>query len=553
MQEGSSIWGYLEKQHRAVNKTIDWVWIIVLLLAAALLFSVNLGGLPLQDGDEATVAQVAREICHAPAGSMGWLYPTLGGEPYHNKPPLIHLLIAGAYSLGGVSEWTTRLPGSILTAFSVPLLYTIGREIFRQRWAAIYSALIYLTMLPIVRYGRLAILDGAVVSFFMIMMLCLLRSRRDLRYCLGIGIGLGLICLTQGVLGVLLAFIAIIFLFWDTPRLLSSYYFWIGICIGMLPVAAWYYAQLLHYGYSFAQVGLINQSLSRVGTAIEKNSAPPWYYVIEIFKWTWPWLIFLPQTVRSVWENLNLSWAKLLVVWSVVYLVTISLMSIKLPWYLLPIYPSLALAFGNELAEIENLPITSSYPRTWVAGLSILAVVTSAASIYLSSTTPHKTDLQLIFAAIAVTMTLAAILAERGNGQFLKILLWGSYVSLLLLMKSNYWLWELWDAYSVKPVAEMIRQADPPVNKIYTSYSNHRPSLDFYSDSEVILSERHKLRKRYRTIVPAPVSELQYYWQYSRQPYFLIHADLLKELQLESMKRISQAEDWILITKEPNR
>jgi 4-amino-4-deoxy-L-arabinose transferase-like glycosyltransferase len=142
-------------------------------------------------------------------------------------------------------------------------------------------------------------------------------------------------------------------------------------------------------------------------------------------------------------------------------------MSIKLPWYLFPIYPSLALAFGAQLAEIENLPIGSSYPRAWVAGLSILAVVASAGSIYLSSGTVHKTDLQLIFAAVALTMTLAAILAERGNGQFLKILLWGSYISLLLLMKSNYWVWELADAYPVKPVAAMIKQLDPAVNKIY--------------------------------------------------------------------------------------
>ena len=166
MQEGSFIWGHLEKQHRAVDKWIDWVWLVVLLLAAVLLFSINLGGLPLLDWDEGTVAQVAREIWSAPAGSMRWLYPTLGGEPYQNKPPLMHLLIAWAYSLGGVNEWTTRLPGAILTAFSVPLLYCIGREIFRQRWAAIYSALIYLTMLPVVRHGRLAMLDGAVVSFF---------------------------------------------------------------------------------------------------------------------------------------------------------------------------------------------------------------------------------------------------------------------------------------------------------------------------------------------------------------------------------------------------
>ncbi|MBH8553584.1 glycosyltransferase family 39 protein [Nostocaceae cyanobacterium CENA357] len=538
MQEGSFIWSHLEKQHRAVDKWVDWVCLIGLLLAAVLLFSINLGGLPLRDWDEGTVAHVAREIWSAPSGSMHWLYPTLGGKPYHNKPPLMHLLIAWTYSLGGVNEWTTRLPGAILTAFSVPLLYCIGREIFRQRWAAIYSALIYLTMLPVVRHGRLAMLDGAVVSFLMVMMLCVLRSRRDLRYCLGIGIGFGLICLTQGLLGGLLGAIAIVFLFWDTPRLLTSYYFWTAILIGSLPVACWYSAQLWHYGYTFAQVGLFNQSLNRIGAAVEGDAEPPWYYIIELLKWTWPWLIFLPQAARLIWENRNLSWAKFILVWSGVFLLIISLLGTKLPWYVFPIYPSLALALGAQLAETENSPLLSSYPRSWVTGFSILAVVASASSIYFSGGTTPKTDLQLIFAAVAVTMTLAAILAERGDGQFLKILFWGSYISLVLLMKSNYWVWELWQAYPVKPVAAMIAQVNPSVEQIYTSFPRHRPSLDFYSD---------------RTIIPASVGELQYYWHYNGQPYFLLNASTLKELKLESIKKVGEAEGWMLITKDAGR
>ncbi|MEH2313193.1 MAG: glycosyltransferase family 39 protein [Nostoc sp.] len=538
MQEGSFIWSHLEKQHRTVGKWIDWVWLIVLLLAAVLLFSINLGGLPLRDWDEGTVAQVAREIWHAPAGSMRWLYPTLGGEPYYNKPPLMHLLIAWAYSLGGENELTTRLPGAILTATSVPLLYCIAREIFRQRWAAIYSALIYLTMLPVVRHGRLAMLDGAMVSFLMLMMLCVLRSRRDLRYCLGVGVSFGLICLTQGLLGVLLGAIAIVFLFWDTPRLLTCYYLWIAILIGILPVAGWYGAQLIHYGYTFAQIGFANPSLDRISSVVEGDSEPPWYYVIELLKYTWPWLLFLPQTVRLTWENRNLSWAKLVMAWSGVYLLVISFMITKVPWYLFPIYPSLALAFGIQLSETENSPLLSSYPRAWVAGLAILAVVASAGSIYFSWGITPKTDLQLIFAAVALTMTLAAILAERGDGQFLKILFWGSYISLLLLMKSNYWVWELSEAYPVKPVAAMIVRANPATRKIYTSFPYHRPSLDYYSD---------------RTIIPASVGELEYYWHYNGQPYFLLHASAFNNLELESMKLIDQAEGWRLVTKDINR
>ena len=138
-----------------------------------------------------------------------------------------------------------RLAPAMLTAISVPLLYAIGRELFLQRLSAIFSALAYLTLLPVVRHGRLAMLDGAVLCFLLMMVLCVLRSRRNLRYALGAGIGFGLICLTKGVLlGLLLGAIAFFFLLWDTPRLLTSRYLWTGFAIGIFPVIAWYTAQL---------------------------------------------------------------------------------------------------------------------------------------------------------------------------------------------------------------------------------------------------------------------------------------------------------------------
>ncbi|WP_353932803.1 glycosyltransferase family 39 protein [Okeanomitos corallinicola TIOX110] len=533
MQEGSYIWSRLERQHHPVDKWIDGIWLIVLLLAAMLLFNINLGGMPLKDWDEGIVAQVAKEIWSAPAGSLGWLYPTLGGEPYQNQPPLMHWLVAWAYAWGGVNEWTTRLPGAMVTAFSVPLLYCIARELFRLRWAAIYSALIYLTMLPVVRHGRLAVVDGVTVTLLMIMMLCVLRSRRDLRYCLGIGISFGLVCLTKGVLGVFLGVIAVVFLFWDTPRLLASSYLWIGVFIGILPTLGWYLAQFLRYGYT-SQIELGNQLLNQINTVAHGQPQPPWYYLMEILKSTWPWLIFFPQTLRFTWENRNLSWAKLIIVWTGVYLLLISLVNIKLPWYLFPIYPSFALAFGFYITQIENVRLFSSYPRTWVTGFAILAVVASAGSIYFSLGSIGNTDLQIIFAAVALTMTLAAILAERGDRQFLKILVWGSYVSLFLLMKSNYWVWEPEQAYAVKPVAAMIASANPTAEKIYTSFPYHRSSLNFYSD---------------RTIIPVSDRDLKYYWQSEQKPYLLVDTSTLDTLNLESFQVVDQVAGWQLITK----
>jgi 4-amino-4-deoxy-L-arabinose transferase-like glycosyltransferase len=336
-------------------------------------------------------------------------------------------------------------------------------------------------------------------------------------------------------MGVYLGAVVLVFLYWDTPRLLASYYFWTGIFIGCLPVCCWYGFQVWHYGYPFSID--VNTSLSHIKTISNDSSEAPWYYLLEIGKWTWPWLIFLPQTIRITWDNNNLSWAKLIIVWCGVYLLIISLISLKLPWYIFPIYPSLALALGLQLAEMENVPSSLGYPRAWVTSLAMLAVVASAASIYFSGRTLDNLELQIIFAAVALTMTLAAILAARSDRQFLKILIWGSYISLLLLMKSNYWIWELNTAYSVKPVAAMITKIDPAVKEIYTSFPYHRPSLDFYSD---------------RTIIPASIGELQYYWQYDSQPYFLLNTSTLENLQFNSIKVVDQVEDWQLITKENN-
>ncbi len=526
---------YKNFTHRLILQ--DWLWIFGLLVAALILFTLNLGGLPLRDWDEGTVAQVAREISFHPIGSSAWLYPTLGGEPYLNKPPLIHWLIALAYRTYGVNEWTSRLPGAILTALSVPLLYNIGREIFPQRITAIFASLVYLTMLPMVRHGRLAMLDGAVVSFFVFTVWCVLRSRRNFRYCLGVGIGLGLICFTKGFLGLLLGAIALLFLYWDTPRLLTNCYLWLGMIIGTAPVISWYIAQWLHYGGSFTQTALVNQSLNRIWQGVENHSQPLWYYLLELVKYSFPWLLFLPQGFGFTWINSNISYSKLIVVWLGVYLLAISVMTTKLPWYVLPIYPAFALAVGVQLTQVWHKPYLN-YSRLAIAILTLLALVGWGGSLYFSPLSPVKDlQVQIILTCVALTMTIAAILAQDRDRQFIVILFWGCYLSLTLFVTSRHWIWELAEAYPVKPVAALIQSNTPKNQKIYTSFPYHRPSLDFYSD---------------RQVIPAPSRELKQYWQ-QETAYLLIETDTLKSLALKSVQPLGTREGWTLIKRQTRK
>jgi 4-amino-4-deoxy-L-arabinose transferase-like glycosyltransferase len=545
MNEKSFPIGAAERDLRRGNVLTDGLWVLGFLVMAIALLTLQLGNVPLRDWDEGLVAQVAREIWRSPSPWSAWLYPTVFGEPYLNKPPLVHGLIAIAYHLGGVNEWTARLPGALLTTCSVPLMFWVGREVFYPRLPAVFATLVYLTSLPVIRNGRLAMLDGAILCFFLLTMGCVLRSRRDCRFALGVGIGLGLICLTKGIMiGVLLGAIALLFLIWDTPRLLTLPYFWLGILTGCIPVGLWYGAQWMHYGESFLDNNLVDQSFQRIWTDVENNGAPPWYYFWEIIKSGAPWILFLPLSCQLAWQNLNLGWAKLGLVWSGVYLVAISLMATKLPWYSLPFYPAIALLIGAQLADfwkngrkigVRQFPVPP-YSLIWVGWFVLLAIASWVGYLYFgwwSDWTQH--DLQPIFGVLGITMPLVAILIARQNRQFLPILIWGTYLSLLFLVISPHWNWELNHAYPVKPVAALIQQQVPQQQTLLTSDPHNRPSLNFYSD---------------RKVLPASNEVLKRQWRRSRQPYFLLDDNALEQLKLRSQKVLGTVEGWSLVTKQ---
>lgn len=522
---------------------IDRLWMAGLFLAALGLFLAALGQVALRDWDEGIVAQVAREIWRSPFASFTWLHPTYWGEPYFNKPPLMHGLMALTYAIAGVSEWTSRFPGAFLTACSVPLLYAIGRELFQRYTPAVLATAVYLTTLPVVRHGRLAMLDGAVLCFLLLTIWCLLRSRRDLRFALAMGVSLGLVCLTKGIMvGVLLLAIALIFLQWDTPRLLRTPVLWSGLALGLVPVGLWYGSQGLHYGAEFLSNNLVEQSFGRIWTPVEANTGPPWYYLLELVKYGLPWLLFLPQGCKLVWEQRHLSWAKLVLVWSSVYLLAISLMSTKLPWYILPLYPALSLIVGAQLTLLWNQGLHAGvkqtpepYPHDWSRMFVWLAIASFSASLYFGWWHSQPDGFLLTIGVVmGITFIVAALLVQRHNPQFIPVLLWGTYLALLLLMVSPHWLWELAESYPVKPVAQLI-QAQAPINqKIFTSYPLNRPSLSFYSD---------------RFVVPASFPQLQRQWQRNRPPYFLLDDSALETLQLDNLTILGEAEGWTLVTR----
>ena len=100
----------------------------VLAIAAFFLFA-GLGDDELRSADEATHAQVSREMVR----DGHWLYPTCRGEPYMEKPPLKFWLTALTFKIAGESEFTVRLGSALFGLASVWGVMRLGRLFFNRK------------------------------------------------------------------------------------------------------------------------------------------------------------------------------------------------------------------------------------------------------------------------------------------------------------------------------------------------------------------------------------------------------------------------------------
>ncbi|MGP0128317.1 MAG: ArnT family glycosyltransferase [cyanobacterium endosymbiont of Rhopalodia musculus] len=511
-----------------------------LFLAAFPLFSFNLG-FPFLDGQESLVAQMAKEMAHNNFLSGRWLFPTLWGESYHRHPPLGIFFVALTYLWGGVGEETTRLSSGILTAFSIPLLYGLGREAFGKRMPALFSALIFLTLFPVVRQGRSAWLDGTVICFEILTMWCVLRLRRDLRWSIGVGLSLSCLFLTQGVMSLCTSVAILLFLGWDTPRVLNSDYFWLGIILGLIPAIAWYCCQWISFG----------------STAIEGIFLVPFQEQKRLFRGLWglcglqfvtfslPWLIFAYSGLKLIRESLIWGWAKLILVWGGSYLIIFTVLPLPGISYLIPLYPPLALAGGLVLAEVFDGTSKLPYPKFWRIALFVLSglVSLSCFSFWLNfpvnfDDLSYRLSLILILIAAASTFVTTAIFITCRNRQFVTILFFGMYMSLMLLVNSPYWNGEIQSQQSIQLLAQMLKDRVPSHEVIYADLAQENQTLNFYSDHHVI---------------PTTAETLSRYWHTLPDSYFLITLETWQKLPLEQVDLLDEVfPNWYLVTRTKN-
>jgi 4-amino-4-deoxy-L-arabinose transferase-like glycosyltransferase len=190
-----------------------------------------------------------------------------------------------------------------------------------------------------------------------------------------------------------------------------------GLIATALAVAPWLYAiERATEGHFLAQ-SLGRDLLPKLVGAEESHGAPPSYYLALAMLTFWPGSLFLAPALIHGWRRRQLPAARFLLAWLVPAWIALELVPTKLPHYVLPLYPALALLAASGLIAETG----SAEPRwmRWIGAAvttlwGLVTLLIAAALIALPLRFAGGIMLSGIAGAVAL-IALAALLYRRPN------------------------------------------------------------------------------------------------------------------------------------------
>jgi 4-amino-4-deoxy-L-arabinose transferase-like glycosyltransferase len=478
----------------------DWAPLGLLTLLSALVFGFLLGQDSLYDWDEAWYAQVVKELL----ATGDWITLHWRGAPFFDKPPLAIWAMALSAKLLGLNETALRLPSAIASGLTVFVVYGIGRLAFGRIRPALLSALVLLTTLPFVKAGRMAMLDGPLALTFSLGMLCFLLARRDARWSLGLGLAAALTWLIKGPLALLLLAILVAFSLWERDvRPWRSPWLYAGLVLGAFLVLPWYALEWQRHGMTFVQAHLGQHVVGRALSTMDANQGPPWFYLAHVAALDHPWLFAFVPTGLWAWKCRQEPLVRLALCWSVGVLGAFSLAATKLPWYVVPAYPALALLIGGALDQLTAAPRTARLLGGAWALLGLLVAV--AAPVLAFSAGPDRAYAPAAL-VLGLGLVLGGSLLVRGRPSAPWVVAGATVLTLLALIPASL-RWEARFAADLRPLAAASRTQVPPALGILYPSETTRPAFVYYLDRPEILLSRDDLPRHWEANPAALLTE----------------------------------------------
>ena len=344
------------------SKNARWGWLGLLALCFFTFF-LGLGGLPLVGPDEPRYAEIGREMF----ASGDWITPRLAGYLWFEKPIWLYWGEAISYQLFGVNEFAARVPSALSALITVAFIAFVVGKLVSRRWGFLSGAVLATSAfwLGMARGAStdmvLACAMAVAVLAGHLAMHSIGKSRTG--YWLLFAFALGVSMLAKGLVGILLICVIL-----GVYRLLmkqpfgpslrrNSALIWGGFLVFALTVASWYVPVTMINGMTFINEFFVNHHFKRFLENEYHHLQPFYFYWFVVLAELLPWPFFLAGAIArlkrlSARDSAQGSLLLLAWVWALVPMVFFSVSKSKLPTYILPSLPPLAIIIGWELDRI---------------------------------------------------------------------------------------------------------------------------------------------------------------------------------------------------------
>lgn len=373
-------------------------WLLVLLTAFT--FFILLGSRALNEPDEGRYSEIAREMIE----TGDWLVPHLWYLPHLDKPPMTYWLVAVSMKLFGQNEWAVRLPLALVGIGGVWAAYLLGCSLGGRRvgfWSALIlqSSLLYFTMARMLTTDMfLTAFNTWAIYFFWRSWQCLnsefgIRNSEFFKWHLAGWAAIALGFLTKGPVALAIPAVAFVTLVIFRRREISGKILFAGFLAGLalffVLTPPWFLAAFRRVPGSFNYMTFGQAAGHLLGTTIRDRPGSVFYFfgilAVGLLPWTvllgWLWCRSEISNLRS--QISNDGWI-LLNAAAIFPFVLFSLSQAKLPPYILPIFPALAvmLAWRFFSDDVATKPVPTLAWRICLGCSLLLPAIFPLAVVY---------------------------------------------------------------------------------------------------------------------------------------------------------------------------
>jgi 4-amino-4-deoxy-L-arabinose transferase-like glycosyltransferase len=343
-------------------------WGVLICITLGVCYFSNLGAIGFVGPDEPRYAWIARDM----AETGDWVTPRLYGKPWFEKPVLFYWMAGASFKLFGVSEAAARLPSALSALLATLALAWLAWRVYGEETAR-WLLLLLPTSVGMVGFSHAASTDMPFSAMLTAAMVCaavvlgFVRSentpilpRTPWLALVLFGFFLGLAVLAKGPAALILSGGAVFFWAIPTKRWRDAFRLLHPVAIASFCATALpWYILCAQRNPDFFRVFIIEHNFKRYLTPEFQHIQPFWYYVPVVLVAFLPWSAALLWAgvigLRKLFTQTSISSATaFLLSWAGFCLLFFSASRSKLPGYVLPAFPAIALLLSATLALLEK-------------------------------------------------------------------------------------------------------------------------------------------------------------------------------------------------------